>query len=106
MIAAVKTELLVFSHRTYGRIRWGYVHVNQIDGEQEKLFVFNHPADYGLSVKQVREAMEGCIAKISDRCVEINPYGGLYADFDTDFSPIRSWQPMIPITAWPVDVPG
>jgi hypothetical protein len=88
MIAAVKTELLVFSgiEHTVGT-RWGYVHVNQIDGEQEKLFVFNHPADYGLSVKQVREAMEDVSQKYPIAAVEITHMGFYTPDFDTELLP-------------------
>jgi len=49
-IEGVRSNLLVF----FGieltlHTRWGYVHVSEIEGEKEKLYIFNHPYEYGLS---------------------------------------------------------
>jgi hypothetical protein len=58
-IEGVKSNLLVF----FGieltlHTRWGYVHVGEIEGEEEKMHIFNHPFEYGLSLKQLRECIE------------------------------------------------
>ncbi|HEX3012318.1 MAG TPA: hypothetical protein VHQ70_09850 [Syntrophomonadaceae bacterium] len=87
-IQMVKTDLLLFlGIELTVRTRWGYVHVSRIEGEHENLFIFNHPADYGVSVRQVLE----CIEDISDDyridAVEVTHLGFATPEFDTDVIP-------------------
>lgn len=62
--------------------RKGYVHVSRIDGQADRLFIFNHPAEYHLSPKEIRE----CIDEISE-CypldgVEVTHHGFYTPQFD------------------------
>ncbi|MGE5423539.1 MAG: PHP domain-containing protein [Ignavibacteriales bacterium] len=87
-IEAVRTGLVVF----YGieltvPTRWGYVHVNRIEGDNEVLFVFNHPADYGLSVKQILECIEDVSVKYRSDAVEISHMGFYTPEFDSEKLP-------------------
>jgi hypothetical protein len=75
-IERVDSGLIVF----YGieltlRTRWGYVHVNEIEGVNERLHVFNHPADYRLTIGQCLE----CLAEVGRSCqidaVEVSHLG-------------------------------
>lgn len=67
--------------------RWGYVHVSMIEGDTETLYIFNHPADYGLSIRETRE----CIKEVSGiyhiNAVEITRQGFYTPDYDTDQIP-------------------
>lgn len=88
MIAAVKTDLLVFPGIELTlSTRWGYVHVSQLEGEHEKLFIFNHPADYGLSIKQILQCIDEVSQKYKIDAVEITHMGFSTPEFDNDLIP-------------------
>ncbi|NPV90838.1 MAG: PHP domain-containing protein [Firmicutes bacterium] len=57
------------------RTRWGYVHVNEIEGVNERLYVFNHPADYRLSVRQCLECLADVEEKYRIDAVEVSHLG-------------------------------
>lgn len=60
----------------------GYIHVNKIIGDSEILHVFNHPADYNLSLEQVMDRIE-CIAKrIPLNAVEVSSNGFYTPEYD------------------------
>lgn len=88
VIEAVKTDMVVFFgiERTL-HTRWGYVHVSEIEGDAERLYIFNHPAEYGLSLRQCLE----CIADVSRSykldAVEISHQGFYTPTFDTEIIP-------------------
>lgn len=87
-IKAVKTSLLVFFGIELTLwTRWGYVHVNEIEGEQENLLIFNHPADYGLSVKQILECIEDVSKEYKIDAVEVTHLGFATPEFNTDVIP-------------------
>lgn len=82
-LATVKTDLLVFvGIELTVSTRWGYVHVNQIEGDKEKLYVFNHPADYGLSVKQILECIADVLQQYPVDAIENTHMGFLTPEFN------------------------
>lgn len=87
-IEEVRTNMLVF----FGieltiRTRWGYVHVNEIEGETEKLYIFNHPADYGLTIKQTLECIEDVSRDYKIDGAEVTHRGFYTPDYDIDLIP-------------------
>ena len=57
MIRQIKSGLILF----YGveltvHCSKGYVHVNRIEGDSDVLHIFNHPADYDLTIKKTIDA--------------------------------------------------
>lgn len=62
----------------------GYVHVNKIDGQNEVLHIFNHPADYNLTLKKTIQ----CIKEISQKypldVVEITHHGFYTPKYDVE----------------------
>lgn len=75
-IAVVNTNMIVF----YGieltiRTRFGYVHVTRIEGVNETLHVFNHPADYGLPIKQTMACIDEVALQYQIDAVEISHQG-------------------------------
>src|SRR5665811_127490 len=84
MIAAVRSELLIFfGVELTVPCRKGYVHVSRIEGERERLHIFNHPADCGLSLRETLR----CIAEVAERfpldAVEATSHGFQTPLFDT-----------------------
>jgi len=87
-IEQIQTGILVF----YGieltvRTRFGYVHVNMIEGDTEVLYTFNHPGDYDFTLKQTIE----CIHEVAEiypiDAVEITHHGFYTPEYDTDQIP-------------------
>lgn len=88
LIATVKTNLLVFDGiELTVCTRWGYVHVSQISGDKEELYIFNHPADYGLSIKEVLQCIDDVLQKYPVDAVEITHMGFSTPEFNSDLIP-------------------
>lgn len=84
----MRSDLIIF----YGieltiPTRWGYVHVNQIEGEQEVIYIFNHPADYGLSIKQTLDCIEDVSKRYRVDAIEISHLGFYTPDYDKEDLP-------------------
>lgn len=67
--------------------RWGYVHISRIQGDQEYLHIFNHPANYGLSVKETCQCIQEVSPKFSIDLVEISHQGFYTPQYDTPVIP-------------------
>jgi hypothetical protein len=87
-IEGVKSNLLIFFgiERTV-HTRWGYVHVAEIEGEEEKLYIFNHPFEYGLSLKQSQECIEDVTRSHRLDAVEVSHQGFYTPSFDCAIIP-------------------
>jgi len=76
VIASLHSEMLIFTGvELTVWSRKGYIHVSRIEGEREVLYIFNHPADYNLPLKETLQ----CIAEIAESChldaVEVTSHG-------------------------------
>lgn len=88
VIEAVRTKLIVFSGIELTLLtRWGYVHVNQIEGDNEKIYIFNHPADSGLSIQQTLECIEDISLEYKIDAVEVTHMGFYTPEYDRDLIP-------------------
>jgi hypothetical protein len=65
----------------------GYMHVNVIRGDTETLHVFNHPAEFGLTVEQVVERIREIEQTMSIHAVEVTAKGYYTPEYDTDAIP-------------------
>lgn len=89
IIKEVKTGLVIFlGIELTIQTRWGYVHVSRIEGGgSESLFIFNHPADYGLSIKQTLESIEDVQRQYPIEAVEVTHLGFYTPAYDNDSLP-------------------
>lgn len=87
-IEAVRSRMLIFPGIELTLpTRWGYVHVTRIEGDHEMLHIFNHPGDYGLSVKQTLECIEDVLAIHSLDAVEVTHQGFYTPEYDCGMIP-------------------
>ncbi len=65
----------------------GYVHVNQIPGEQEVLHIYNHPSQYDHTVEQVIGRIREVERTMPIHAIEVTLKGFYTPEFDTDDIP-------------------
>jgi hypothetical protein len=84
-VEEVKTDLLVFFgiELTVGT-KLGYVHVSRIEGEKEILHTFNHPGDYGFTLKQTIGCINDVAKTIHIDAVEVTHHGFYTPEYDID----------------------
>jgi len=79
--------LILFGiERTVGT-RWGYVHVTEIEGQEETLYTFNHPSDYGFTIRQTLDCIEDVSRTLRVDAVEVSHHGFYTPDYDRDVIP-------------------
>lgn len=78
----IRTDLLVFRGIELTVFEKGYVHVNRIDGEAERLFIFNHPAELGIPVERVIERIDTLLNRIPLDAIEITSHGFKTPEYD------------------------
>lgn len=84
-IARVKSELIILAGiELTVATRWGYIHVSRIEGDSEDLYIFNHPADYGLSLKETRECIQEAARIYRIDLVEVSRHGFYTPEYDTE----------------------
>lgn len=66
----------------------GYVHISRIDGDEEVLHIFNHPAAYGLSVEQVIDRLKEVEKELPIDAVEVTMNGFYTPEFDINEIPL------------------
>lgn len=86
-LAGVKTDLIVFYGVELTIFEKGYVHVNRIDGNREKLHVFNHPSELDLPLPRAICRITETAKKVPLDAVEVTSKGFYTAEFDIDEIP-------------------
>lgn len=79
--------LLVFKGVERSVFVSGYLHVNQIYGDRDQLNVFNHPAEYDLTVRQVIDSLKEIERSVPIHAVEVTLKGFYTPEYDTDAIP-------------------
>jgi hypothetical protein len=79
--------LLFFGIELTVRCSKGYVHVNRIDGDRDALHIFNHPADYGLTLKKTMDCLKEVAGLYALDAVEVTHHGFYTPQFDIDEIP-------------------
>jgi hypothetical protein len=88
LLKQVKSPLLLFfGVEMTVRCSKGYVHVNRIEGDQDVLHVFNHPADYDLTLKKTLDCIEEVAGRHALDAVECTSHGFYTPQFDIDAVP-------------------
>jgi len=87
-VESIHSQMLVFFciERTVGT-RWGYVHVTEIEGQDETLYTFNHPGDYGFTIRQTLECIEDVSHTLRVDAVEVTHHGFYTPDYDCAMIP-------------------
>ncbi len=82
-IAAVRSEMLIFPGiELTVPCSKGYVHVSRIEGERDLLHIFNHPADYGLGLKETLACLAEVAARYPLDAIEVTHHGFATPHFD------------------------
>jgi len=68
-------DMLVFQGIERTIFARGYLHYNEITGDEEVLNIFNHPAEYGFSVAQMLERLELVEERVPIHAVEVSEKG-------------------------------
>jgi hypothetical protein len=84
-VEEIMTDLIVFFgiELTVGT-KLGYVHVSRIEGENEVLHTFNHPGDYGFTLKQTINCINDVAEQIHIDAVEVTHHGFYTPEFDIE----------------------
>ena len=81
-LSEVETRLIVFTGMEMTVFEKGYHHVNRIEGDEELLYIFNHPSQSGLPLNKVIERIEAIARTIPLDAVEVTSYGFPTREFD------------------------
>jgi hypothetical protein len=82
-LESVKTDLIVFLGVEMTVFEKGYVHVNRIPGDQETLYIFNHPAELDLPTRKAFERITAVAERLPIEAVEITSKGFRTPEYDT-----------------------
>lgn len=88
MLRQVKSEMILF----YGieltvHCSKGYIHINRIDGDGDLLHIFNHPADYNLTLRKTIDCIEEVGGRYALDAVEVTHHGFYTPQYDIDAIP-------------------
>jgi len=81
-ISRIRTDMIIFIGVELTVFEKGYVHVNRIDGENEVLHIFNHPAELDLPMEKAIDRIEAVAAKLPIDAVEITSKGFRTPEFE------------------------
>ena len=82
LVDSLRTDLIVFKGLELTVFAKGYVHVNRIEGEQERLHVFNHPAELALPLDKVLARVAEVARRLPLDAVEITSKGFRTPEYD------------------------
>jgi hypothetical protein len=65
----------------------GYFHVTKIRGEREELYIFNHPAEYDMTLDQIVDRIETISGMVPVDVVEVTSKGFYTPEYDVEKIP-------------------
>lgn len=65
----------------------GYFHVTKIRGDREELHIFNHPAEYDMTLEQIVDRIEKISAIVPIDVVEVTSKGFYTPEYDVETIP-------------------
>ena len=86
-LSASRNGILIFQAIELTVFAGGYFHVTKISGEQEDLYIFNHPAEYDMTLDQIVERIERIREKVPIDVVEVTSKGFYTPEYDIDRIP-------------------
>jgi len=81
-IPNIQTRLIIFTGVEMTVFEKGYIHINRISGDQETLYVFNHPSELDLPISKVLERIHAIGQKFPLDAVEITSKGFRTPEYD------------------------
>jgi hypothetical protein len=81
-LSEIQTDLIVFLGVELTVFEKGYLHVNKIQGEQEILYIFNHPADLDLPLAKVKARIESVKKAFPIDALEVTSKGFYTPEYD------------------------
>lgn len=64
------------------------MHVSLILGDNERLYIINHPSLYSLSIKNILTEIEILKSKYKVDCIDVSHYGTYMPEYDTELIPL------------------
>lgn len=87
VIRTIETDLIVFEGLELTVFEKGYVHVNRIEGDTERLHIFNHPSELGLPMDKAIDRIASVARRLPLDAVEITSKGFRTPEYETDAIP-------------------
>jgi hypothetical protein len=81
-------EFIVFAGLELSYPYLGGQHIGMINGDSEKLYVFNHPNVFGLTVPDVKAAIAQVAGRIEIQAVEATHHGRYLPEYDVPELPL------------------
>ena len=81
-VRKLSTDMIVFTGLELTLFERGYIHVNRIDGDDETLHIFNHPAELDLPLDKVMARIDGAARQVPLDAVEITTKGFRSPEYD------------------------
>jgi hypothetical protein len=81
-LGSLKTDLLVFSGLELTVFEKGYLHVNRVQGDDEVLHFFNHPAELDLPFDKVCDRIAVVAGRLPLDAVEVTSKGFYTPEYD------------------------
>lgn len=87
VLQTIQTDLIVFEGLELTVFEKGYVHVNRIKGEKERLHIFNHPSELGLPMDKVIDRIASVAQRIPIDAVEVTSKGFRVREYEIEALP-------------------
>ncbi len=82
-------ELIVFAGLELSYPYLGGQHIGLVNGDEEKLYVFNHPNVFGLTVADVRAAVTQVAPRIEIHAIETTHHARYLPEYDVPNLPLQ-----------------
>jgi hypothetical protein len=83
----LRTDLIVFTGLELTVFEKGYLHVNRIDGNRERLHIFNHPAEMDLPLAKAIARINAVAERLPIDAVEVTTKGFRTPEYEIDAIP-------------------
>jgi hypothetical protein len=87
VLRTIRSDLIIFTGVELTVFEKGYVHVNRIEGEKQRLHIFNHPAELGLPMEKVIARISAVAGRLPIDAVEITSKGFRTREYEIDAIP-------------------
>jgi hypothetical protein len=75
IIKSLRTDMIIFKGLELTVFEKGYVHVNRVKGDKERLHIFNHPSELDLPMEKVIDRIRSVATRFPIDAVEITSKG-------------------------------
>ncbi|MCU0599955.1 MAG: PHP domain-containing protein [Desulfobacterales bacterium] len=82
IIKSIRTDMIIFKGLELTVFEKGYVHVNRIKGDRERLHIFNHPSELDLPMEKVIDRISSVAKRFPIDAVEITSKGFRAQEYD------------------------